>query len=186
MEIRKLRAKLEGLKERRRSIEVMTSNLAINLSGPGPFQLPQMTQLSWLIPTEGYRVMAEFLSESEAQIYARISRRAVAQLLNDQWAAPLQRQSLLPATSMELAKCDHAYECPVLARCEGHRDLGRKLRILVFSSEDGRKILFPLSMEVYHQLLVQCKATLRCYEEEKRLHELVVQPRPSSNVVRGR
>jgi hypothetical protein len=91
----------------------------------------------------------------------------------------------MPATPIGLDKCDDAYESPILARCEGHFDLGRKLRILVFSTEDGRKILFPLSMEICQQFLVQCKATLVFHKEEERLHELAVQHHPKSGVVRG-
>jgi len=185
LEIRKLKAKVDGVKERLRSIQVITSTVAINLIGPGPFQLPQVTQLSWLVPTEGNRVMAGFLSEDQARIYARISYRALAQLLNDQRAAPLQKQTLLPATPIGLDKRDEGYESPILARCEGHFDLGRKLRILVFSTKDGRKILFPLSMEICQQFLVQCKATLVFYKEEKRLHELPVRNHPKSGVVQG-
>lgn len=185
LEIRKLKAKVNAVKERLRSIQVITSTVTINLIGPGPFQLPQVTQLSWLVPTEENRVMAGFLSEDQARIYARISYRAVAQLLNDQRAAPLQKQTLMPATPIGLDKCDDAYESPILARCEGHFDLGRKLRILVFSTEDGRKILFPLAMEICQQFLVQCKATLVFHKDEERLHELAVQHHPKSGFVHG-
>jgi len=37
---------------------------------------------------------------------------------------------------------------------------GRNEWILVFSAEDGRKILLPLSSDTYEQLLTQSNATL--------------------------
>lgn len=185
MEIQELKAQVDELKERLRSIQTMTATLAIELNGSGPFEMPLLTQLSWLVPNEKDGVMGGFRSEDGKRIHACISYRAAAQLLNDHRAAPLQKQTLLPATSIDIGKPADAYVLPALPRFEGHLQHGGNIRILVFSSEDGRKILFPLSFDTYEQLLVQSKAALVSYQEEKWLDEIIPRHRPKSHVLAG-
>ena len=173
MELQKLKAQVNNVKERLRSIQEMTAALPIEPSGPGPFELPPLTGLSWLVPNEKIGVKVGFISQEGKRIYASIFYLAVAQLLNDFRGAPLEKKMLLPTVSINIVKLADAYELPAFPRFEGHYDRGRDLRILVFSAKDGRKILFPLSFATYKELLTQCKAALESYQEEKFLHEIV-------------
>jgi hypothetical protein len=61
---------------------------------------------------------------------------------------------------LDLADSADAYELPLLPRFEGHVQRGPDLRILVFSCEQGRKILLPVALETYRALLPQLKAAL--------------------------
>jgi hypothetical protein len=173
LEIQKLKVQVDELKEELSSTLALTGTLTIELSGPGPFELPLLNQLNWLVPNEANRVIAGFRSEVGKRVYAGISYRAVAQLINDHRAAPLSKETLSPLTLVDLAKPADAYVLPVLSRLEGHFQRGRHVRILVFSSEEGRKILFPLLFEAYEQLLVQSNAALVSYREEKALHQII-------------
>jgi len=185
MEIQKLKAQVDKLKEELSSTLAVTATLTIELGGPGPFELPLLTQLTWLVPNEKDAVMGGFRSDEGKRIHARISYRACAQLINDHGAAPLWKETISPSTSVDLRKPADAYVLPALPRFEGHLQHGGNIRILVFSSEDGRKILFPLSFDTYEQLLVQSKAALVSYREEKWLDEIIPRHRPTSHVLAG-
>jgi hypothetical protein len=76
-------------------------------------------------------------------------------------------------TLIDITKPADAHILPVLARLEGHFERGQNEWILVFSSEDGRKILLPLSSDAYEQLLTQSKATLLSHQEENWLKEII-------------
>jgi hypothetical protein len=76
-------------------------------------------------------------------------------------------------TLIDLAKPADAHILPILARLEGHLQRGRNVRILVFSSEDGRKILLPLSSDAYEQLLTQSNVALMSHQEENWLKEII-------------
>jgi len=91
LEIQKLKAQVDELKEELSSTLALTGTLTIELSGPGPFELPLLNQLNWLVPNEANRVIAGFRSEVGKRVYAGISYRAVAQLINDHRAAPLSK-----------------------------------------------------------------------------------------------
>ena len=178
MKIQNLKTTVAALKEQLSSIQTMAAMVPIKLSGAGPFQLPHLTQIGWLVSTHEDRIMAEFISQDGNRICAGMTYRAVAQLLNDYHSGPLQKRALSPVTSIDLEKAFDAYELPVLPRFEGHFNSGRELRILVFSSEDGRRILFPVSLPVYEELLIQAKAALVSYREEKSVHEIIRRHRP--------
>lgn len=185
MKLQKLKAQVNELKEQLRSTQAMATSLAIELSGSGPFQLPLLIHLNWLVPTDEDRIVAEFVSENGKRIYVTISYRAVAQFLNDHRAGPLQKEALPPAASIDFEKPADAYELPRLTRLEGHFDRGRNLRIIIFSSEDGRNLLFPLSFSTYEELLVQSRAAMASYQEEKWLHEIMSR-HPISPLLSGR
>jgi len=51
LEIQKLKAQVDELKEELSSTLALTGTLTIELSGPGPFELPLLNQLNWLVPT---------------------------------------------------------------------------------------------------------------------------------------
>jgi len=178
MKIQNLKTQVDALKKQLSSIQTMAAMVAIKLSGAGPFQLPHLTQIGWLVSTHEDRIMAEFISQDGNRICVGMTYRAVAQLLNDYQSGPLQKKALSPVTSIDLEKAFDAYELPVLPRFEGHFNSGRELRILVFSYEDGRRILFPVSFSVYEELLIQSKAALVSYREEKSLHEIIRRRRP--------
>jgi len=169
-DIQRLRAEVDELGQRLDSIQAMTATVAIELNGPGPFQLPLLTQLNWLVPKGKDRLIAEFRSEDGRRIFAGMSYRAVAQLVNDHRSMPLDKATLSTSSSIDLAKPADAYELPVLPRFEGHLQRGRNLRILVFSSEEGRKILLPLSFDTYNELLRQFEAALVSHQQEIRQH----------------
>ena len=178
MKIQNLKTQVDALKKQLSSIQTMAAMVAIKLSGAGPFQLPHLTQIGWLVSTHEDRIMAEFISQDGNRICVGMTYRAVAQLLNDYQSGPLQKKALSPVTSIDLEKAFDAYELPVLPRFEGHFNSGRELRILVFSYEDGRRILFPVSFSVYEELLIQSKAALESYREEKSVHEIIRRHRP--------
>jgi hypothetical protein len=129
--------------------------------------------------------MAEFISQDGNRICVGMTYRAVAQLLNDYHSGPLQKKALSPVTSIDLEKAFDAHELPVLPRFEGHFNSGRELRILVFSYEDGRRILFPVSFSVYEEILIQSKAALVSYREEKMLHEIIRRHHPEFSLFMG-
>ncbi len=169
-EIQRLRAQVDELGQRLNSIQAMTVAIAIELNGPGPFQLPLLTQLNWLVPKGKDQLIAGFRSEHGRRIFAGMSYRAVAQLLNDHRSMPLDKAKLSTSTSIDLARPADAYELPILPRFEGHLQRGRNLRILVFSSDDGRKILLPVSFEIYEELLRQVEGALVSHQQEIRRH----------------
>ncbi len=178
-EIHKLKAQVDDLKEELSSTLAMTGTLMIDLGGSGPFTLPLLNQLTWLVPAEEDQILAGFRSEDGKRIYAGITYSAVAQLINDHGAAPLAKATLSPSTSVDFTQPADAYELPFLFRFEGHLQRGRDVRILVFSSEDGRKILLPLSFATYKQLLLRSRTALASYREEKLLHEIIPRHRPA-------
>jgi len=185
MKIQNLKTQVDALKEQLSSIQTLAAMVAIKLSGAGPFQLPHLTQIGWLVSTQEDRIMAEFISQDGNRICVGMTYRAVAQLLNDYQSGPLQKKALSPVTSIDLEKAFDAYELPVLPRFEGHFNSGRELRILVFSYEDGRRILFPVSFSVYEELLIQSKAALVSYREEKMLHEIIRRHHPEFSLFMG-
>ena len=185
MKIQNLKIQVDALKEQLSSIQTMAAMVAIKLSGAGPFQLPHLTQIGWLVSTHEDRIMAEFISQDGNRICVGMTYRAVAQLLNDYHSGPLQKKALSPVTSIDLEKAFDTYELPVLPRFEGHFNCGREMRILVFSYEDGRRILFPVSFSVYEELLIQSKAALVSYREEKREHEIIRRHRPEFSLFIG-
>jgi hypothetical protein len=63
--------------------------------------------------------------------------------------------------------------CRSFARLEGHFQRDQNVRILVFSSADGRKILLPLPSDAYEQLLTQSNAALTSHQEETWLKEII-------------
>lgn len=171
LEIQKLNSRIEQLHGELRSILAQTATLTIELVGPGPFELPLMTTLDWLVPDEKDGLIGGFQSVEGKRIYASISYRAIAQLINDCRAAPLRKPTLSSATPVELTKPADAYFLSGLIRFEGHLQRRGNIRVLVFSCQGGRAILLPLSMETYEQLLLQSKAALVLHENGKRLHE---------------
>jgi hypothetical protein len=180
LEIQKLKGQVDELREELSSTLALTGTLTIELSGSGPFELPLINQLNWLVPNEANRVIAGFRSEVGKRIYAGISYRALAQLINDHRAAPLSKETLSPLTLVDIGKPADAYALPVLSRLEGHFQRGRQVRILVFSSEDGQKILVPLSFEAYEQLLAKANAARIFYQEEASLHQIISRHRPTA------
>src|SRR5262245_25130192 len=83
MKMQKLKAQIARLKEELESIQAMTATLAIDLDGVGPFELPLLTEFDWLVPNDENGVKGGFRTENGNRIYASISHRAIAQLLND-------------------------------------------------------------------------------------------------------
>ena len=186
MKSQNLKTKVDALKEQLSSIQTMAAMAPIKLSGAGPFQLPHLTQIGWLVSTHEDRIMAEFISQDGNRICAGMTYRAVAQLLNDYHSGPLQNRALSSVTSIDLEKAFDAYELPVLPRFEGHFNSGRELRILVFSYEDGRRILLPVFFPAYEELLIQAKTALESYREEKSVHEIIRRHRPEFSLFMGR
>ena len=179
LEIQKLKAQIDGLREKLGSVQAMAATLVIELAGPEPFEMPLLTQISWLIPNEQDGVTVGFRSAGGKRIHTGISYRALAQVINDHRAAPLRKETLSTSTLIDLTKPADAYVLPVLRRLEGHFHRGRTLWILVFSSEDGRRIMFPLLAEAYEQLLVQSNAALVFCQEEKWAHKIIPRRRPT-------
>ena len=155
-----LAAEADAFRQRLEFIRATTVAVSVELEGMGPFELPLLTQISLLTPKNQDRLVAGFRSEIGKRIFVEISYRAVAQLLNDDRSMPLDKVVLATSAILDLADPADAYELPLLPRFEGHVQRGPDLRILVFSCEQGRKILFPVSLEAYRALLPQLTAAL--------------------------
>jgi hypothetical protein len=154
-----LTAEVDDLRRRLDFIRATTLAVSAQLEGIGPFELPLVTQIN-LLKSKNDRLVAGFRSATGKRIFAEVSYRAVAQLLNDDRSMPLDKAVLATSAVLDLAGPADAYELPLLPRFEGHVQRGPDRRILVFSCEQGRKILFPVSLETYRALLVQLKAAL--------------------------
>ena len=173
MKMQRLKAQVARLNEELESIQAMADTLTIDLDGVGPFELPLLTDFDWLVPNDENGVKVGFRTENGNRIYASISHRAIAQLINDHRAFPLAKETLSPLTLVDVAKPADAHILPILARLEGHFQPDRNMRILVFSSDDGRKILLPLPSDAYEQLLTQSNAALTSHQEETWLKEII-------------
>jgi hypothetical protein len=166
-EIQRLKTQIINLRQSLDFIQATTVARPVELDGPGPFQLPILTQMNWLSPRREESLIAGFRSEDGRRIFATIAYRAIAQLLNDDRSMPLDKTHFSTTTSVDLAKPADVHELPVLPRFEGHLQRGPDLRILVFSSEQGRKILLPVSFETYKELLRQFESALVAHQKEK-------------------
>ena len=87
--MQKLKAQIARLKEELGSIQAMAATLAIELDGVGPFELPLLAEFDWLVSNEQNGFKVGFRSENGNRIYAGISHRAIAQLVNDQSRVPV-------------------------------------------------------------------------------------------------
>ena len=159
-QLQKLKAQVDELSQRLRSIETMTDAVQVELSGPGPFRLPSLTLFKSLLTEVEDQLVTEFELPDGKQIYATMPYLAAAQLVNGEVALPLRKVTFNPSTSIDFGKSADAFRLPLLASYEGHFYPDRGIRLLVFLTEDGRRVFFPLSTESYENLLSQFEAAL--------------------------
>ncbi|HEY5544042.1 MAG TPA: hypothetical protein VIM04_12395 [Candidatus Binatia bacterium] len=163
-QLQKLKAQVDELSQRLRSLETMTTAVEVELSGPGPFCLPLLSQFKSLLTEVEEQLVLEFQLEDGNHIYARIPYLAAAQFLNGDVSLPLQGVTVSPSTSIDLGRTD-AYRLPLLSRYEGHFYAGRDLRVSVFLTQEGLRVFFPLSTAIYEKLLHQLEAVLVSHRE---------------------
>lgn len=159
-QLQKLKAQVDELSQRLQSIETMTAAVAVELSGPGPFRLPLLTQFKSLVTEFADWFVTEFESQDGKQIYASIPYLVAAQLVNDDVSVPLQKVTLDPSTLIDWAKPADAFRLPIFSSYEGYFYPGRETRILVFLTQEGRRVFVALSAETYDKLLRQLEAAL--------------------------
>jgi hypothetical protein len=162
--LQKLKAQIDELSDRLGCIETMTGAAEIELIGPGPFRLPVLTRFKALLTELEDHLVAQFELEDQKLIYATVQYLAAAQLVNGDVSLPLQKLTLDPSTPIDFKPTD-AFRLPFFARYEGHFYSGRSIRVLVFLTQDGRKVFFPTSPETYETLLQQFAAALVSYEQ---------------------
>lgn len=159
-QLQKLKAQVDELSQRLRSLETMATAVDVELSGPGPFRLPLLGQFKSLLTEVEEQLVAEFQLGDGKQIYARITYLAAAQFVNGDVSLPLQGVTISPSTSIELEKRADAYRLPLLARYEGHFYAGRDIRVSVLLTQEGQRVFFPLSNAAYENFLRRLEAVL--------------------------
>jgi hypothetical protein len=161
--IKRLEGQIENLSQQLRSIEMMSAAVGVELSGPGPFRLPLLTQLKSLITEVADVIVAEFESHDGKTIYAMLPPLIAAQIVNDYVAAPTNAV-LNPSIPVQLQNSSGAFRLPVFSGYNGHFCPGSGLQVLAFSSQDCR-LLLPLAFEMYEKLLRQLEAALLLNEQ---------------------
>ena len=161
--IKRLEGQIENLSQQLRSIEMMSAAGGVDLSGPGPFRLPLLTQLKSLITEVADVIVAEFESHDGKTIYAMLPPLIAAQIVNDYVAAPTNAV-LNPSIPVQLQNSSGAFRLPVFSGYNGHFCPGSGLQVLAFSSQDCR-LLLPLAFEMYEKLLRQLEAALLLNEQ---------------------
>ena len=156
--IKRLEGQIENLSQQLRSIEMMSAAVGVELSGPGPFRLPLLTQLKSLITEVADVIVAEFESHDGKTIYAMLPPLIAAQIVNDYVAAPTNAV-LNPSIPVQLQNSSGAFRLPVFSGYNGHFCPGSGLQVLAFSSQDCR-LLLPLAFEMYEKLLRHLEAAL--------------------------
>lgn len=162
-QIQRLKGRIEDLSQQLRSLEMMSAAVAVELSGPGPFRLPLLTQLKSLISELEDAVVAEFESQDGNTIYATLSPLIAAQIVNDYLAAPTNAV-LHRSIPIELQNSAGAFRLPVFSSYNGHVCSGSDVQVLAFSSQDGTLFL-PFAYETYEKLLRQFEAALLLDEQ---------------------
>jgi len=162
--LQKLKAQIDELSERLGCVETMTSAAEVELAGQGPFRLPVITRLKAVLTELEDQLVAEFEVEDGKLIYATIPYLAAAQLVNGDVSLPLQKLTLDPSTSIDF-KPGEAFRFPFFARYEGHFYSARGVRVLVFLTQDGLRVFFPVSADTYETLLQEFAAALVRYEQ---------------------
>jgi hypothetical protein len=162
-QIQRLKGRIEDLSQQLRSIEMMSAAVGVELSGPGPFRLPLLTQLKSPVTEVEDGIVAEFQSQDGKTVYAILPPLIAAQIVNDYVAAPT-KAALDPSIPINLPNSAGAFRLPILSHYNGHFCPGSDVQILVLSSQD-RRVFLPLSFEVYETLLRQFEAALLLNEQ---------------------
>jgi hypothetical protein len=165
-QLQKLQSQVYELSQRLQCIERMTGAVGVKLSGPGPFLLPLLKCKSVLTEVEDELVM-EFELPDGKQIYARTPYLAVAQLVNGTVSLPLRKVTVNRSTSIDFKGSVDAYRLPFLVNYEGHCFSDHGTKVLIFLTQDGRRVFFPLSTEIYENLLRQFEVALADYRQSK-------------------
>jgi len=158
-QIKKLKAQIEQLSQKLRCVQTMTDAVEIELSGPGPFQLPLLTVFKSLITELEDRVVTEFESNEGKRIYLTMPCLAAAQLVNGDIAVPLYGVTLDSSTLVDL-KSASSFQLPLLSHYEGHFHFGNRTRVSVFSTQESRRIFVPLSIKTYERLFWELQTSL--------------------------
>ena len=165
-QLQKLQSQVYELSQRLRCIETMTGAVGVELSGPGPFLLPLLKCKSVLTEVEDELVM-EFELPDRRQIYARMPYLAAAQLVNGNVSLPLRKVTVNRSTSIDFEGSVDAFQLPFLVNYEGHFFPDHRIKVLIFLTQDGRRVFFPLSTEIYENLLRQFEVALAEYRQSK-------------------
>lgn len=165
-QLQKLQSQVYELSRRLRCIEAMTGAARVDLSSPGPFLLPLLKYKSVFTEVEDELVMELELPDGK-QIYARMPYLAAAQLVNSNVSLPLRTVTVNRSASIHFKKSADAFRLPFLVNYEGHFFPDRGIRVLIFLTQDGRRVFLPLSTDIYENLLRQFQAALVDYRQSK-------------------
>ena len=165
-QLQKLQSQVYELSRRLQCIQAMTGAVGVELSSPGPFLLPLLKCKSVLTEVEDELVMELELPDGK-QIYARMPYLAAAQLVNSNVSLPLRTVTVNRSASIHFKKSADAFRLPFLVNYEGHFFPDRGIRVLIFLTQDGRRVFFPLSTDIYENLLRQFQAALVDYRQSK-------------------
>jgi hypothetical protein len=120
--------------------------------------LVRLDLLSWA--ESRAHVIADFLSQHEQRILAIIARPALQQFVAGDLTEALEAATLSPARPIELTQPRGAYELPKFSSFDGYLQRGPNRRTLIFSTEHGPKVWFPLGVLTYQRLLTLAEGCL--------------------------
>lgn len=163
-QLQNLKAQVDELSQRLRTIEAMTGAVGVELSGPGPFRLPLLTELKALVTEVEYQLVTRFESQDGKEIYAKIPYLSAAQLVNGNVSLPLSNVTMTASNSIDFEGSAHAFRLPLLSRYAGYFYSERDIRVMVFSTQEGQRLFFPVPVKTYKKLLRQFEAALVPYE----------------------
>lgn len=161
-QLQQLKAQIDELSGRLRTIEAMAGAVAVELCGRGPFCLPLLTQLKALVTEVDGQLVTLFDSQDGRKIYAKISYLSAAKLVNGDVHRPLANLSMTEAHSIDCEGLS-AFRLPSLSRYDGHFDCD-DTRVMVFLTAEGQKVFFPIVVETYKKLLCRLEAALVAYD----------------------
>ena len=93
-----------------------------------------------------------------------MSYLSAAKLVNGNVHLPLPNVTISEASAIPCEGITDAFRLPLLSRYVGHFYSKDNTRVMVFLTEDGQRVFFPVSVETYKKLLRQFEAALVAYE----------------------
>lgn len=162
-QLRQLKAQIDELSRRLRTIEAMAGTVAVEFCGRGPFCLPLLARIKALVAEMENQLVMVFESQDGREIYAKISYLSAAKLVNGDVHLPLPNVNMTDSHSIGCEGVP-AFRLPLLPRYDGHFHADPNTRVMVFRTQEGQRVFFPVSLETYRTLLRRFEATLVAHE----------------------
>ena len=163
-QLQDLKAQIDELSRRLRTIEGIANAVAVELHGTGPFRLPLLTQLKALVTEVENELVMVFELQDGKEIYSKISYLSAAKLVNGDMHLPLPKLTMTESSPIEFEGLTQAFRLPLLSRYKGHFSADQGIRVMVFLTRDGQRVFFPVSADTYKKLLRQFEAALVAHE----------------------